>query len=258
MRVCTHRSLGWARESNAVELVQPTFKLLYQILVNEGRVSDDTQEGGPARCHMRLRATLCMLKLANVRAFDKAMSPYFEQIAYGMQDPNFSVRQRILKKLSEVLPAQRIMPKWNILPILSALDPEQENILTARMIMAKAIKTASARSMEERIDRVEMPLARLLYVLCRHPDLGWEVESELQDVARFIELFIDCVAHRDNVPLLYTIANKLKTVCVAGEDMDEEKLRLIMEQDAGETIESPTLVSVPCCDRANVQEPIQA
>lgn len=45
MRVCTHRLIGWGRERNAVELIGPTVNLLSQVLQNEGRVSDDSNEG---------------------------------------------------------------------------------------------------------------------------------------------------------------------------------------------------------------------
>jgi sister-chromatid-cohesion protein PDS5 len=45
LRVCTHRSLGWARDANALDLVAPTFNLLSQILTNDGQVSDETMEG---------------------------------------------------------------------------------------------------------------------------------------------------------------------------------------------------------------------
>lgn len=227
-------------------MVQPTLKLLSQILTNEGAVNDETNEGGPARCHMRLRATLCMLKFAHVREFDKALHPYFEQVAYGMQDPNFGVRSGILKKLHKVLPPQHLPPKWNVLPVLFALDPEQENVTTARGVLAAVVKQAGQiGSTEARIDRIEMPLARLLFILSRHPDLSWSSERDLKDVARFIDMFIDCVAHRDNVSLLYTIASKMKTVSVVDEVMDEVKLGLILDDKVGELDEgeSPTLVS---------------
>jgi sister-chromatid-cohesion protein PDS5 len=82
---------------------------------------------GQARVHLRLRATLCLIKLARVRSYDKAMSPYFGEIALVMQDPIFTVRQRMLLKLGVVLPPQRLMPRWNLLPILTAIDPELEN-----------------------------------------------------------------------------------------------------------------------------------
>jgi hypothetical protein len=82
---------------------------------------------------------------------------------------------------------------------------------------------------------VELPLARLLLVLSHHPDymdisLGelkrltkWVViqqginADQLAKLTsdfdfRHIEFFLDSVANRDNVSLLYHIASKIKTV----------------------------------------------
>jgi sister-chromatid-cohesion protein PDS5 len=90
------------------------------------------KRGANGRCHtrvhMRYRATTCFLKLAKVKDFDKAISPYFETIATMTLDPSETVRHRLLIKLSEVLPTQRLLPRWNIIPAMSASDPEPENI----------------------------------------------------------------------------------------------------------------------------------
>lgn len=126
--------------------------------------------------------------------------------------------------------------------------------------MAKVVRAAQNLKMEERIDRVEMPLARLLALLTQYPDLDWENEGELKDMARFIEFFVECIARKDNIALLFTIANKLKTVTMAGEEMDEEKIKLFLEprrgaRDGGgdaaegngldeEVVPSPTIVSM--------------
>lgn len=77
---------------------------------------------------MRLRAAFCIIKLAHVRAFDKAISNEFPSIAEIMQDENFGVRNGMLRKLADVLRPQRLLPKWNVLPVLVAADPEPENV----------------------------------------------------------------------------------------------------------------------------------
>jgi sister-chromatid-cohesion protein PDS5 len=60
-----------------------------------------------------------------------------------------------------------------------------------------------------------MPLARLLLVLAHHPDLDNEASDNLdilKILAKYIDLYIECVVNRDNVGLLYHIAAKVKTV----------------------------------------------
>ncbi|KAK4687777.1 sister chromatid cohesion protein PDS5, partial [Tremellales sp. Uapishka_1] len=225
LRILTHWSFSFGREKDGAKLIQPNLDLLSSILRNDGQVNEETHEGGRARCHLRLRAALCMLKLANVRVFDEALTPYFEQITFIIQDPCYHVRYTFLKKLAEVLPNQRLMPRWNIIPALVAKDPEDDNIALGKSIMLAIVKTASKLG-NDRIKRIEMPFARLLLLLTHHPDLSWDA-SGLKDIARFIELFLDCIATRDNIALLLYIAQKAKTVkdanppqTVVDEDVD--------------------------------------
>lgn len=234
-----------------------------------------TAYSGEARPHMRLRASLCMLKLANAKSFDRIMGRYFEPISYIMQvrfvdlarhdsklrwfqDPCFTVRHDLMAKLGERLPAQRMSPKWNVMLCMVAMDVEVENILlvsvpllsrSSHLGKAKHIAGTVARACQsftsgmwrpahdayrrrltstaERIDRIEVPLARLLLVLTHHPDFSAEPEAlksiaklvnsrgclpQLTFVARFIEFYLDCFANRDNIGLIYHITNKLKTV----------------------------------------------
>jgi sister-chromatid-cohesion protein PDS5 len=77
---------------------------------------------------MRYRATTSFLKLAKVKDFDRAITPYFHTIATMMMDPSDTLRHRLLIKLSEILPTQRMLPRWNIVPAMCASDPEPENI----------------------------------------------------------------------------------------------------------------------------------
>jgi hypothetical protein len=93
--------------------------------------------------------------------------------------------------------------------------------------MGSIIRTAPQLRTEDRIDRVEMPLARLLHLLALHPDLDWQDDEALKDIAKFIEMFVDCVARRDNVALLYTIAAKLKTVSVVEETIDPDSVAIL-------------------------------
>lgn len=83
---------------------------------------------GPSRCHLRYRAVACLIKLAKVKAFDKEITAIFETIATCLADHCFGVRYRILAKLGEVLPGQRLLPRWNLLPCLAANDNEPDNI----------------------------------------------------------------------------------------------------------------------------------
>lgn len=130
---------------------------------------------------------------------------------------------------------------------------------------------------EDRIDRIEMPLARLLHLLAHHPDLDWASATEVKDLTRFIELFVELVANGDNASLLFTIANKLKTVRDASEELDHAQIQRIIErgtsrlqvkaEDDGDAAmsdaedasgSSPTLVSRSFPSIVLTAEPVQA
>ncbi|WWD21518.1 hypothetical protein CI109_106004 [Kwoniella shandongensis] len=227
LKVCTHWALGYARDPEADRLIKPTMDLLTSVLRHDGMVNEDTKEGGNARCQMRLKAALCLLKLANVKAFDRAITQpgQFELLAGCMQDPCFNVRHVLLKKLGEILPTQRLLPRWNLMPALSAMDPDYENVTLGRTVLIAVVRQAVNLSQEQRIERVELPLARLIHLLAHHPDFQWYTPDEgedgeegianmqnLKDIARFIEMYLDCVANRDNIGLLYAIAGAVKGV----------------------------------------------
>ena len=48
----------------------------------------------------------------------------------------FHVRHTFLLKLGDILPAQRLLPRWNILPVLAALDPDTENVQLVRCLIS--------------------------------------------------------------------------------------------------------------------------
>ncbi|WVF69779.1 hypothetical protein IAT40_004558 [Kwoniella sp. CBS 6097] len=227
LRLLTHRCLGFARDPEADTVLKPILKLLSSVLENDGMINQNTQEGGPAACHLRLRASICLLKLANVKAFDRVITGpgHFELVAGTIQDASYMVRNLFLKKLSQVLPNQRLLPRWNIISVMAAMDPEQENVILGRSILAKVVQACAAFTQSEKIERIELPLARLLHLLAHHPDLGWaepaegeegqegfQNEQNMKDIAKFIELYLDVVANRDNIGLLYRIAEGLKGV----------------------------------------------
>ncbi|WVN89440.1 uncharacterized protein L203_104663 [Cryptococcus depauperatus CBS 7841] len=229
LRVCTHWSLAFARDPDAEQLINPTISLLTAVLINDGAVNEVTGEGGPARCHMRLRASLCLLKLARVKTFDKFVSQpvNFEIIAGTIQDPCYMVRHLWIKKLGRIIGSQSLLPRWNMLPALAAMDPDMDNIIDAKRILTSIPKMCTRLNLprESRIERTEMPFARLLHFLTHHPDFVWHEPEEdkegkegitsaqnLKDISKFIELYLDCLAHKDNIGLLYHIAGQLKTV----------------------------------------------
>nr|XP_018265446.1 uncharacterized protein I303_01812 [Kwoniella dejecticola CBS 10117]OBR87604.1 hypothetical protein I303_01812 [Kwoniella dejecticola CBS 10117] len=245
LKFLTHRTLGFSRDPEADKILRPVLKLLTDVLVNDGMMNENTQEGGAVRCHLRLKASVCLLKLANVRSFDKAIAEQcsFDVVVGAVQDFCYMVRHVYLRKLGKVVPTQRLLARWNITPIMIAMDPEEENKKAGHQIMQRIVATCSNLSAPEKVDRIEMPFARLLHFLCHHPDIHWTKAEEgeeiiadqqnLQDVARFIEMYLDCVAHRYNIGLLFAIAQGLKGL---RDKMDERSRPLYILSELAQII----------------------
>jgi sister-chromatid-cohesion protein PDS5 len=56
----------------------------------------------------------------------------------------FQVRNTFLLKLGDVLPLQRLLPRWNVLPVLAALDPDPENVQIVSQLLAMTRSTHQA------------------------------------------------------------------------------------------------------------------
>lgn len=135
-----------------------------------------------------------------------------------------------------------------------------------------------------------MPFARLLHLLTHHPDFEWhepggneeDEESKkgitsmqnLKDIARwvpiyhalfgfrvldthtasrFIELYLDCLAHRDNVGLLFAIAGHLKAVRDRFSDNNKVCLICTSTNSSAESSWSASLLSFRACSNHNPQ-----
>ncbi|WVQ76020.1 hypothetical protein IAR50_005656 [Cryptococcus sp. DSM 104548] len=240
LRLFTNYCRTFVKDAEAEELLKPSLVLLTSVLENDGTINENTGEGGQARCHMRLRATLCLHKLAQAPRFEKIITaPYnFELIGGCVQDPCFMVRNLWLKKLQKNLKYQTISPKWNIIPALAAMDPDEDNIIIAKAILTNIPRRCKQKPADVRIQHIELPFARLILHSAHHPDLRWheaddddddeDEESDdlekkpkvkegitdiqgLKEIARFIELYLDCLSHKDNIGLFYYIAGQIKS-----------------------------------------------
>jgi sister-chromatid-cohesion protein PDS5 len=168
------------------------------------------------------------------------------------------VRYKLLLKLGEILPSQRLMPRWNMLPVLVANDPEAEHVQLVSLawlprwegadvqgasVMSQVVRSATSMPTGElrrgyQREKLQLTPCRAAYRPDRDAALALAVEhfasfrsrrdcrvdQELRSVCReamtcwikliyrYIEMFLDCVATRDNISLLLLVAAKVKTV----------------------------------------------
>ncbi|GAA6062022.1 hypothetical protein JCM10212_005455 [Sporobolomyces blumeae] len=217
LKVLTHRCIPFAHTDSASTVASPVFTLLWKMMEVGRFVSEDDGNGAGEEyaplvaSRIRLEASLCVLKLAATKdgAFTRVVLKNFGLLARTAQDTCFDVRDGYLRKVLQYLRANRvhpsILPLFNMSLFLIAHEPEQD---------LKAQIMHFVRSRSRRPDRQamwEMPFVRLFSILARHPD--FEGELGLDDyklMAKYFELYLECIATNENVSLLYHLAQLIK------------------------------------------------
>ncbi|PPQ70235.1 hypothetical protein CVT25_011295 [Psilocybe cyanescens] len=208
LKVCRNRCLAHATSEQALEIATPVLKVLATLLEHDGSLSLQVEENPKFKSRMRLQAAISLLHLSTIEVFANAISPKFIRLACVIQDSCFNVRLAFLSKLITFLHPRKLSPRFNVIPILTVLDPEPDT----KTIAAQYIENAKRRmSPALRVENLEIIFIRLLHLLAHHPDFGTSQE-ELLDMATYVQFYLDLVASSENISLLYHLAQKGKTV----------------------------------------------
>ncbi|TDL19619.1 ARM repeat-containing protein [Rickenella mellea] len=225
LKVCRRRCLAHAQTEDALEIASPVLKMFFTLLANGGSIKEDADDDPKVKSRVRLQAAWSLVQLATVEKFSEAIAPNFVLLALTVQDSCFQVRIGFLTKLVGLLHTRKLHPRFNLIPFLTVHDPEAEVKEKARNNIAFAFRRAPP---DLKVSQYEMPFIRLLHVLAHHPDFGLE-EDVLQQTAKYINFYLDLIATADNLPLLYHLAMKAKTVRDAESNTSSENLYVTSE-----------------------------
>ncbi|GAA96258.1 uncharacterized protein L969DRAFT_100755 [Mixia osmundae IAM 14324] len=177
------------------------------VLETADQVCDASVE--EARAEMRLASAKALLRLLRLPRRSAGRFGAFERLAWTIQDPVFSVRNRFLIAVIKGLLQRRLpVTEFGVILFLTAHDPEAENIQNANAGISRLI---AANAADVGNPEVEMALVRLLHMLAHHPDYAATPEGLLLS-QKYIDFFIESVATSTNASLLYYLAAKCKTV----------------------------------------------
>ncbi|KAG1732950.1 armadillo-type protein [Suillus lakei] len=208
LKVCRNRCLAHASTDTALEVATPVLKMLSTLLDHAGSYSADATDDPKVKSRMRLQAATSLLHLSVVDKFTTAINTNFISLAITVQDPCYNVRMEFLMKLFPLLTARKLPPRYNLIPFLTVHDPEADVKSRAISYVTHASRNLSAAA---KVDLFEIIFIRLLHLLAHHPDFSTAHEN-LQEMAKYIEFYLDLIASSDNVSLLYHLAMKAKTV----------------------------------------------
>ncbi|KAG9311776.1 armadillo-type protein [Chiua virens] len=225
LKVCRNRCLAHASSATAVELATPALKMFSTLLEHSGSFTPDAPDSPPVKSRMRLQAAVSFLHLSTVEAYANAISSHFMWLAIAVQDPCFHVRMKFLTKLVSLLTARKLPPRFNVIPFLTIHDPEAEVRDTAIAYILFVMRSIQPAA---RVEHLEIIFIRLLHLLAHHPDFATAHEN-MQDMAKYVDFYLDLIASSDNIALLYHLALKAKTVRDSESHTYSENLYTISE-----------------------------
>ncbi|KAG2124196.1 armadillo-type protein [Suillus clintonianus] len=208
LKVCRNRCLAHASTDTALEVATPVLKMLSTLLDHAGSYSADATDDPKVKSRMRLQAAISLLHLSVVDKFVTAINTNFISLAITVQDPCYNVRMEFLMKIFPLLTARKLPAQYNLIPFLTVHDPEADVKSRAISYVTHASRNLPAAL---KVDLFEIIFIRLLHLLAHHPDFSTAHEN-LQEMAKYIEFYLDLIASSDNVSLLYHLAMKAKTV----------------------------------------------
>lgn len=208
LKVCRNRCLAHASSPNAIDIATPALKMFTTLIQHSGSFKVDARDSASTKSRMRLQAAVSLLHLSTVEAYATVINPHFVWLAITVQDPCYHVRMIFLTKLISLLSSRKLPPRFNTIPFLTVLDPEDDirNRATAYVSLVNRTLPPAAR-----VEYLEMIFIRLLHLLAHHPDFSIAHEN-LQDMAKYVEFYLDQITSSENISLLYHLAMKAKTV----------------------------------------------
>ncbi|KAH8102266.1 armadillo-type protein [Cristinia sonorae] len=225
LKVCRNRCLAHSKDKEVLEIARPVLKMFATILEYSGSFNGEANDETVIKTRLRLQAAVSMLRMASVEGLANEIQNHFVQLALTIQDPCYQVRGAFLDKVISQCSSSRLHPKFNIVPFLTVHDPDSEIISKAKAYVVYAARTMPK---PERLARFEMIFFRLLHFLAHHPDFG-TTEEAAYDIGRYIEFYLDLIASPDNIPLLFHLAMKAKTVRDAYSHLYSENLYAVSE-----------------------------
>ncbi|QRW23437.1 sister chromatid cohesion protein [Rhizoctonia solani] len=191
LKVMHNRCLAHVNSDAALDVSQPVFKLLFAILEHGGAVNPSIDYEVKAR--LRLQAAVSLLKMSSAETYGNVVLKNLIMLAVTLQDTSFRSGK------------------------------SEKELATGSLH-----RCAGSQSAKLRVQHFDMLFIRLLHLLAHHPDFTVTTEG-LQDMAKYIEFYLDIVATAENISLQFHLALKAKTVRDADSHVFSEHLYVLSE-----------------------------
>ena len=205
-------------------IAAPIYKLLNSLVANSGQLSPSDPDPSSHLPALRLHAARLLLKLSrHSKSLDRLLQPSaFNTLATVAQDPSPHVRSGFVRTLMQYLSAAskaRLSTRFYVPLFLLAFEPnetlrgEAQTWLRARAgALRRSGSGNSAGTRTGEVVVMEGVLARLLSCLAWHPDFEHEDSEEVLAFVRYLMFYLQCVVDRENVAVVFHVAQRVKGV----------------------------------------------
>ncbi|KAH8704565.1 sister chromatid cohesion and DNA repair protein [Phaeosphaeriaceae sp. PMI808] len=208
IKILVNRLRSIPGESSFNDAVEDTYALLNRLVKDGGEGSDDNSTPAAHKTRQRLIAANSLLKLSCNKRLDSFLTPAnFVQLALVTHDPCAQVRKCFSEKLMKYLGQGRLPPRFYTILFFLAHEPDK-NIKNSTMTWIRSRRAAFAARKETTLENI---FARLLSLLAHHPDFDKEDEV-LKLMSEYILYYLKCVATKDNLSLIFHVAQRVKGV----------------------------------------------
>jgi sister chromatid cohesion protein PDS5 len=214
LKVLVNRLRAYDQNESIIEPSEPVFRFLNTLIQKRGQLSKKDSPAAHAS-RLRLLSAQLILKLCCEPRFNQLLTPTaFNDLATLVQDECSSVRSGFVKKLQKYLGEGKLSKRFYTYLFLLAFEPDD----TIKDSAIKWIKSRALAFARAKDTPMEALFARFLSLLAHHPDFEAIPKDDeryitnLQDFAKYIMFYLLCVATADNLPLIYHVAQRVKSV----------------------------------------------
>jgi sister-chromatid-cohesion protein PDS5 len=226
LKILVNRLRGYPEDSSVIEgASQPVFQFLNTLVQKHGQITKTRRSPKAHQSRLRLVGAQLLLKLCCEKRFNQRLTPTaFNALATVAMDPNPQVRAGFTNKIMKYLGQQKLTMRFYTPLFLLGHEPDS-TIRDRSITWLKSRAAAFARSKDT---SMEAAFARLLSLLAHHPDWLGDGDDdgvekteaqETEDLCEtltgflgFITFYLKCVATRDNLSLIYHVAQRVKAV----------------------------------------------
>ena len=203
----------------------PIYRLLNTLVDREGELGQESGTPKHHRSRLRLAAATQLLKLSCNSAYDHLLTPSdFNRLSMVAQDPTPAVRTGFFTVLKKYLGAGILPSRFYSIVFLYAFEPNKDT----KDQVVNWIRARAAAHVRANDTVMETAFARFLSLLAHHSDFTSDSEG-LHDFVEYILFYLRNVATQTNIPMIYHIAQRLKSVQDAIDPAKSENIYVISD-----------------------------